>query len=102
MRSFHFPLERRGAAKELERAETRFEQQAVELAGIDRQRAEAESAEPRIEIEVRPWRPVSPGGRTAPGVFPVASPKPDDAMRTHRAECEKELLARPSAMLEAS
>jgi hypothetical protein len=103
MKLFRFPLERvlEWRRMELEQAEARFKQQAAALAEIDRERAEAEAAELRMEIQVRAWRPVWGGDLTALGAFRLAMQKCEEVLHARRVQCKKELSARQEAMLEA-
>ena len=103
MKSFHFPLERvlDWRRTELEQAETRFKQQAAALADLDRQRAEMEAADIRVEIQVRAWRPVWGGDLAALGAFRLQIQRRGEALHARRTECKKELDQRQKAMMEA-
>jgi hypothetical protein len=61
MTTFRFPLQRvlDWRRTQLEIEEARYKQQAAELAGLDRSRAEVEAEGVRSEIQVRKWNPVA-------------------------------------------
>jgi len=103
MTSFRFPLQRvlDWRQAELELAEARFKKQAAALAELERQHAELEAAGIRAELQVREWRPVSGHDLAALGSFRLQVKARETGLANRRAECQKELAERQSAMLEA-
>jgi hypothetical protein len=103
MNSFRFPLQRvldwRLAQLELE--EARFKQQLATLAALDRERAGWEAAGIKAEIQVRDWNPVAGHDLTALDNFRLNVKEREKEIDGRRLDCQRELAARQSAMLEA-
>jgi len=103
MNAFRFPLQRvlDWRLAQLELAEVRFKQQAATLAALDRERAGWEAAGIKAEIQVRDWNPVAGHDLTALDNFRLNVKEREKEIDGRRVECQRELSARQSAMLEA-
>jgi hypothetical protein len=102
MTKFQFPLQKAldWRRTQLELAQARLEQQLAELAGIDRERAELDAMGQRTEAEVRQFTLIEGGDLSALGSFRLRVKAHGQALAAKRAECQKELAARQTAMLE--
>jgi uncharacterized sporulation protein YeaH/YhbH (DUF444 family) len=103
MKSFRFPLEKALDWRriQLELEEVRYKQQAGELAGLDRQRADVEASGIRAEIEVREWRPILAGDLTALGDFRLHVKARESAIARLRFDAAQKLAEQQKLMLEA-
>jgi hypothetical protein len=103
MKTFRFPLEKALDWRriQLELEEIRYKQQAGELAGLDRQRAEVEASGIRAEIQVREWRPIAAGDLTALGDFRLYVKARESAIARQRFEASQKLAEQQKLMLEA-
>ncbi len=103
MKAFRFPLEKAldWRRTQLELEESRYKQQAAELAEIDRSRAEIEASGIRAEFQVREWRPVLSGDLAALGSFRLRVKHEQAELAPRREECAQKLNAQQNKMLEA-
>jgi len=103
MTTFRFPLQKvlDWRRTQLELAEARFQRQIAALAAIDRAYAEMEASGIRAEVEVRRWDPLAGRDLAALGRFRLLVQSREKQMALQRAECQRELAVRKSAMLEA-
>jgi hypothetical protein len=103
MTSFQFPLQRAldWRRTQLELAEARLHQQLAALAELDRARAGLEAEGDRTEVEVREYNPLAGQDLTALGSFRLLLQARQKEIAGRRLECEWELAARKSALLEA-
>ena len=103
MKAFQFPLAKvlEWRRIQLDLEESRYKQQAMELAGIDRKRAEWEAAAIRAELEVREWTPLAGGDLAALGRFRLHVQDQERSLTARRAACQAGLEARQRTMLEA-
>jgi hypothetical protein len=103
MKTFHFPLDRalQWRRIELDLEESRYKQQAAELADLDRRRAEVEASGIRAEIQVREWNPIAASELTALGSFRLAVKVEEADLARRREECARKLADQQKQMLEA-
>ena len=103
MTTFRFPLQKvlDWRRTQLELAEASFQRQIAALASIDRAYAEMEASGIRAEMEVRRWDPLAGGDLAALGRFRLLVQSREKQISLQRAECQRELAVRKSAMLEA-
>ena len=103
MNSFRFPLQKAldWRTTQLELEEARFKLQVAALAALDRERAGWEAAGINAEIQVRGWSPLAGGDLTALGNFRLNVKQREAEVDARRLECQKNLEAQQSAMLEA-
>jgi hypothetical protein len=103
MNAFRFPLQRAldWRRTQLELAEARVEQQLAVLAAIDREHAELDAMGQRAEVEVRQFAALAGGDLSALGSFRLAVKGRARDLVAKRVECQKELAARQSAVVEA-
>jgi len=103
MTTFQFRLQKAldWRRTQLTLAEARAEQQMAALAAIDQARSELEAMGHRTEIEVRQFAPLDGGHLGALGSFRLAIRARGKDLAGKRAECQKELAVRQSAVLEA-
>jgi hypothetical protein len=103
MTTFKFPLQKAldWRRTQLEVAEARTQEQLAALAAIDQARAELDAMGQRTEVEVRQFAPLDGSHLGALGTFRLAIRARGRDLVARRAECEKELAVRQSAVLEA-
>ena len=103
MTDFRFPLQKvlDWRRTQLELAEAGFQQQLAALAAVDRAYAEIEASGIRAEVEVRRWDPLAGRDLAALGRFRLLVQSREKQISLQRAECQRELALRKSAMLEA-
>jgi len=103
MTTFQFRLQRAldWRRAQLALAEARVEQQVAALAAIDQARAELDAMGQRTEVEVRQFAQLDGGHLGALGTFRLAIRARTRDLAGKRTECQKELAARQSAVLEA-
>ncbi len=103
MTTFRFPLQKvlDWRRTQLELAEASFQRQIAALASIDRAYAEMEASGIRAEMEVRRWDPLAGRDLAALGRFRLLVQSREKQISLQRAECQRELAVRKSAMLEA-
>jgi len=103
MTTFRFPLQKvlDWRRTQLELAEASFQRQIAALASIDRAYAEMEASGIRAEMEVRRWDPLAGLDLAALGRFRLLVQSREKQISLQRAECQRELAVRKSAMLEA-
>jgi hypothetical protein len=103
MNSFHFPLQRTldWRRTQMELAQARLHQQLAALAELDRAGAELRAAGSRTEVEVREYNPLAGRDLTALGSFRLRLKLQQKEIAGRRLECERELAARQTALLEA-
>jgi len=103
MTAFRFPLEKvlDWRRTELELARARFEQQTAAVVALDRERAALETSAVQAEMTVRHWAAVTGGDLAALAAFRRHVRLREDKIGTARAQAQRELDTRGSAMLEA-
>ena len=103
MTSFRFPLQKvlDWRQTQLDLAEVRYKQQAAALAELDRARAEIEAAGVKAELQVRDWGQLQGRDLAALGSFRLHVKIQEKQIQALRAECERVLVERQNAMLEA-
>jgi hypothetical protein len=101
--AFRFPLKRvlDWRRTQLKLEETRYKQQAGELAALDRARAEAEAAGIRAEVQVRAWGDVYGRDLGALDGFRRSVKAHEEEIARRRAECSLRLDEQQGVMLEA-
>jgi flagellar export protein FliJ len=103
MTTFQFPLQRAldWRRTQLELAEARVEQQLAAMAEIDQARSELYAMGRRTEVEVRQFPALEGGDLSALGSFRLAIKVRGKELAAKHVECQKELAARQTVMLEA-
>jgi hypothetical protein len=103
MTTFRFPLKRvlDWRRTQLELEEARFQQQAANLAGLDRARAEIEAEGIRAEVQVREWNPVAGRDLEALSSFRRHVKSREAQIALKRTECARKLAEQQKLMLEA-
>ena len=103
MISFRFPLQKAldFRRQQLDAEESRFKRQAAALSALDRARADLRAASLREEASIR--GAASPAGHelAALSAFHLGVQKREREIAALRVECEKQLVARQAALLEA-
>ena len=102
MTNFRFPLQKvlDWRQTQLELEEARFQQQLAALAAIDRAYAEMEASGITAELEVRRWDPLAGCDLSALGRFRLLVQSREKQIALQRAECQREVSVRKSAMLD--
>ena len=103
MTTFRFPLQKAldWRQSQLELAEARLQQQAAALAALDRARAAVDAEGMRTEVQVREWRPLAGADLAALGSFRLRMQSREKTIAAQRVDCDRELAARKTEMLEA-
>ena len=103
MKAFQFPLERAldWRRTQLEVAEARVQQQLGALTAIDNARVDLGAMGQRAELEVRQFSGLEGGDLSALGEYRLNLKVRARQLAAQRVECQKELAARQTAMLEA-
>ena len=103
MTSFRFPLKKvlDWRRVQLGVEEARYKQQAAELAGLDRERAELEAAGIRTEVQVRAWNPVAGHELGALDAFRAHVKARETEIALRRMESARKLGEQQKVMLEA-
>ena len=86
---------------QLQLQEARYKQEAAELAGLDRQRAEVEAGGIRAESEVRQWNPVAGCDLAALDKFRLRVRSDEARIAERRVVAANKVAEQQEAMLEA-
>ena len=103
MNAFRFSLDKVLAWRrtELDLEEVKFKRQLAALADLDRERAALEAAGVRAEIDTRNFNPLAGGDLAGLANFRLHVQVAEKRIASRRVECQRQLAAQQSAMLEA-